>query len=720
MARLKKIKIGRIGLSSLMANIIMVGITIAIVIAASLWSGGLINIFTRYDRIEIKNSYMVNRAGKLVMIIKYMNVGMGVTRVDSVLLNGVPYTSYTPIPKLGGDLSSLPSVCEIGVSKEGTITFEPGATDPSGNKLTIGVSLIVTITTSHGQGSVSMSVPSTENDSSKKQEGSGGGTTTPLAWAYLTVRSPPVKPRFGPVITDIATYPNGNDPDALFNLVTSYGFSAIAIQLDFPPSHWYNWRKNRDYIVHIAQLCDASNGRIVFYIITSAPNGINDPEFCGALDDLLLHLGPAENHPGVRMIANRGEYTKYYFSSYPGLANFYLNDWLPAGSRIMRWGYKWGTWGGTGGQNTVPACTIDQFYGLGLLARTTMTGKINDNLTKLYSQQYVAYTDVAHYPSEIVANHGQWMTQWVNWNQAPFNNTPEKMGTLMRAFADAFAVNGQMEAFTFYILPECFTNADNQFISTVTKSAKAYGYQFFGDMPPVETIPVSPHQSPDEIGLIFPPYPTGVELTGIPYYEPDNRRYVVPNSTFDWSCHAGELTGRLSMEGQMIELYWTSLLTGETKYAGSTVINSQGWGYGTSVAPPDVGWYYYVMRFTGTDTLKPCESSREMVLVDNGPRNTGYPYYEILPIKKDFPVGDWANASAALIVIPAQTSSPKQVKVIVGYLPNVKLAGKLLDSSGNVLITLDFPTTDGTGIASEELDISALKQGAYIVEVWRV
>lgn len=112
----------------------------------------------------------------LLVNIQYVNTGSSPTSIDSVLLNGVPYSSYMPHATLDKDFGTLPSICETGASKSGAIIISPGAADPSGNRLTDGITLVVTLHTTGGKdysasvallggGSVSSTVKESSNSS---------------------------------------------------------------------------------------------------------------------------------------------------------------------------------------------------------------------------------------------------------------------------------------------------------------------------------------------------------------------------------------------------------------------------------------------------------------------------------------------------------------------------------------------------------------------------
>jgi hypothetical protein len=141
----------RKALSSILATIIIAAITIAIVISGSYWVGGLVNTFVRNEKIEIKTIYIVKNGENYVITINYVNTGSRTTSIDSITMNGVPASDYTPAIILGSDFDSLPSICETGVNKIGTLTVQAGAVDPSGNRINSGSTLEINLCTTNGE-----------------------------------------------------------------------------------------------------------------------------------------------------------------------------------------------------------------------------------------------------------------------------------------------------------------------------------------------------------------------------------------------------------------------------------------------------------------------------------------------------------------------------------------------------------------------------------------
>jgi len=138
--------------SAVIATVIIVAVTIAIAIAVAYWMGGLATIFTRYEKIEVKSAYVTKASGVYTVTVNFVNTGATQTSIDSVMLNGVPYdaTGWSSDITVAGDL--VPGkVVETGQEKTGTIQFNVDVQDPSGNQLSPGVTLTLTIHTTGGK-----------------------------------------------------------------------------------------------------------------------------------------------------------------------------------------------------------------------------------------------------------------------------------------------------------------------------------------------------------------------------------------------------------------------------------------------------------------------------------------------------------------------------------------------------------------------------------------
>ena len=132
------------GISPVITTVILVAVGIAIAIAVALWMSGLVGIFTRFEKVEVRNSYASKPSG-FEIVISFINTGSADTTIDSVLLNGWLYTDW------GATLNdTLPLSLPVGNLKGLKVDFADGATS-NGAKLVSGVTVNVDLHSTGGK-----------------------------------------------------------------------------------------------------------------------------------------------------------------------------------------------------------------------------------------------------------------------------------------------------------------------------------------------------------------------------------------------------------------------------------------------------------------------------------------------------------------------------------------------------------------------------------------
>ena len=110
----------RSGISPVMATVILVAIAIVIAIAVAFWATGLVGIFTRFEKVEIRTAYaeVAQGAGGNVYHIKLKiaNTGSADVVIDDIYINGKPSSSYGEIKFAGAcaDLETGPLSLKAG------------------------------------------------------------------------------------------------------------------------------------------------------------------------------------------------------------------------------------------------------------------------------------------------------------------------------------------------------------------------------------------------------------------------------------------------------------------------------------------------------------------------------------------------------------------------------------------------------------------------------
>lgn len=463
MACIKRFKTSRAGLSSLMATVIMAALTIAIVVAASFWSSGLIAVFTRYDNVEIKNTYVVSRDSKNIVYIQYENVGSASTNVNSVLLNGEPYTSYTPVPKLGGDLSPLPSPCEIGASKSGTITFEESATDQSGNRLTYGDTLLVTISTDSGKQFQAWTIiPSADFQSSVIQGSSIiQNSSTPLVKTKFGTRF-----RLGATIASSTVREFGKNHGVNIKLDYSGGqtfynymtkgpgfFAHIDFAMGLP--NIKDWSGTKKFLKGLLDSADADNGRCE---ISISLYGV-DLGWVGFWERPLLEIldaiGP--NRPSLRFIFLKSEWS--YKNRMPPTYDKLNADFIRAKQMVESYNYQLG-WADAGKYDTNIAKTLwptVQSWGPDVLVEAVSH---EPDLVKGPQKCYVNAHTAPGSTDVFLLAFTMWDTNANIPNTPPYYVTYDKVDAYLHGAADRFdALNGSYpQSVMFDVMPETFND----------------------------------------------------------------------------------------------------------------------------------------------------------------------------------------------------------------------------------------------------------------------
>jgi flagellin-like protein len=144
----------RRGISPVITTVILVAVGIAIAVAIALWMSGLVGLFTRFERIEIKNSYVdVDTSGDFIVTVIFSNTGSSDASIDSVLLNGKPLSSWTGATlNVNGTSAVLPIPMPVGAETTATLQFSNPCHATSGSaQLKSGVTLTVTLHSTGGK-----------------------------------------------------------------------------------------------------------------------------------------------------------------------------------------------------------------------------------------------------------------------------------------------------------------------------------------------------------------------------------------------------------------------------------------------------------------------------------------------------------------------------------------------------------------------------------------
>jgi len=138
------------GISPVIATVIIVAVTIAVAIAVAFWMAGLVNIFTRFEKLEISSAYATLTGTTYTVTVNFKNTGSAAASISDVLVNGIPASSTlgvltakvtTSSSATGYDFKVAGGVVPCQVGDIGTLTLTATAgTSGSGNPFISGVS----------------------------------------------------------------------------------------------------------------------------------------------------------------------------------------------------------------------------------------------------------------------------------------------------------------------------------------------------------------------------------------------------------------------------------------------------------------------------------------------------------------------------------------------------------------------------------------------------
>ena len=124
----------RAGVNPVVATVILVAIAIVMAIVVGFWASGLVGIFTRFERLEITSTVMVDSDSFNVTV---RNTGSVPTAITQVVVNGMAVYELPTPEKLGVgetkrcriDLNSPPNgvIIEIALQSSGGKTYPTAA-----------------------------------------------------------------------------------------------------------------------------------------------------------------------------------------------------------------------------------------------------------------------------------------------------------------------------------------------------------------------------------------------------------------------------------------------------------------------------------------------------------------------------------------------------------------------------------------------------------------
>jgi len=133
-----------------MATVILVAIAIVIAIAVAFWATGLVGIFTRFEKLEIRSAYAeAAQDGGYTVYVTVFNSGSSSATIDEIYLNGRPASSYQNVDCEPGTVCDGNASTGVTVNVGNSQAIEINL--PQGAPFSPGVSIEVMIHTASGK-----------------------------------------------------------------------------------------------------------------------------------------------------------------------------------------------------------------------------------------------------------------------------------------------------------------------------------------------------------------------------------------------------------------------------------------------------------------------------------------------------------------------------------------------------------------------------------------
>jgi flagellin-like protein len=154
---MKKITKDKRGISPVIATVIIVAVTIAVAIAVAFWMSGLVNIFTRFEKLEITSAYATSSGTTYTITLNFKNTGSAAASISDVLVNGIPVSqmigNVTSAKVNGIDfaVATPPAPVPCNVGNIGQLVLEAPIATPGKGTFVSGVSVEIRLHTAAGK-----------------------------------------------------------------------------------------------------------------------------------------------------------------------------------------------------------------------------------------------------------------------------------------------------------------------------------------------------------------------------------------------------------------------------------------------------------------------------------------------------------------------------------------------------------------------------------------
>jgi hypothetical protein len=132
---IRKLRGSKKGISTVIATIIIVAISIVMAISVAYWAMGIGNSFTKFEKLEWISIYSDRLAnGNFRVYVQIKNTGTAVATINNIFIDTRPYNTFTGVSQSG----LMGQTLAIGqTSPNAWIQLPNGGTWSSGNTVTV-------------------------------------------------------------------------------------------------------------------------------------------------------------------------------------------------------------------------------------------------------------------------------------------------------------------------------------------------------------------------------------------------------------------------------------------------------------------------------------------------------------------------------------------------------------------------------------------------------
>ena len=91
------------GISPVIATVILIAIAVAVAIAVAFWAAGLTGAFTRFEKLEITNTFATRNTNDYTITISYKNSGSTDITIENIFVHERPLNTFWSSATVNGN-----------------------------------------------------------------------------------------------------------------------------------------------------------------------------------------------------------------------------------------------------------------------------------------------------------------------------------------------------------------------------------------------------------------------------------------------------------------------------------------------------------------------------------------------------------------------------------------------------------------------------------------